>query len=75
VNDLPQALESPFVRETGMIRTVPHPLRQNLRVLASPIKIDGVRPEQKPAPLAGADNEALVGGAGRDTETGGSSSE
>ncbi|MBI2962137.1 MAG: CoA transferase [Deltaproteobacteria bacterium] len=63
VYDLPQALENPFVRRTGMVRSVPHPRRPNLRVLASPIKVDGARPEQKAAPPAGADDEALLGAA------------
>ncbi len=62
VLDLAQALDNPFVRRTGMIRNVPHPLRPDLQVLASPIKIDGERPEQRAAPAAGADN-ALLGSA------------
>jgi crotonobetainyl-CoA:carnitine CoA-transferase CaiB-like acyl-CoA transferase len=45
INDLRQALDSPFVAATGMIRDVAHPERRDLRVLAMPVKIDGVRPE------------------------------
>ena len=59
VHDLAQALDNPFVRQTGMIREVPHPLRPDLKVLASPIKINGERPAQRAAPLAGADNALL----------------
>ena len=59
VHDLAQALDNPFVRQTGMIREVPHPLRPGLKVLASPIKINGERPAQRAAPLAGADNALL----------------
>lgn len=61
VYDLAQALENPFVQRTGMVRHVPHPQRPDLRVLASPIRIDGRRPEQKVGSALGADNEALLG--------------
>jgi crotonobetainyl-CoA:carnitine CoA-transferase CaiB-like acyl-CoA transferase len=61
VYGLAEALESPFAKESGMIRAVPHPLRPDLRLLASPIKIDGERPPQAVCPPAGADDEALLG--------------
>ncbi len=61
VNDIAQALESPFPKQTGMIGTVPHPVRGTLRVLANPIRIDGRRLEQRAGSAAGADNEALLG--------------
>jgi crotonobetainyl-CoA:carnitine CoA-transferase CaiB-like acyl-CoA transferase len=57
-----QALENPFPKSTGMIGEVPHPQRGRLRVLASPIRIDGRRLEQRAGSAAGADNEALLGG-------------
>jgi len=44
VNDLASALANPFVAEIGMVRGAPHPRRPDFRVLASPVKIDGVRP-------------------------------
>jgi crotonobetainyl-CoA:carnitine CoA-transferase CaiB-like acyl-CoA transferase len=44
INDLRQALENPFVAATGMVRPAPHPARPDLRVLATPVKIDGERP-------------------------------
>jgi crotonobetainyl-CoA:carnitine CoA-transferase CaiB-like acyl-CoA transferase len=56
-----EALDAPFVRETGMVRNVPHPLRADLRVLANPLKIDGVRPAQRAAHDLGADNAAVLG--------------
>jgi crotonobetainyl-CoA:carnitine CoA-transferase CaiB-like acyl-CoA transferase len=61
VNDIAQALENPFPRQTGMIGTVPHPVRGSLRVLANPIRIDGQRLAQRAGSAAGADNEALLG--------------
>jgi len=61
VFDIARALDNPFPRRTGMIGTVPHPQRGSLRVLASPIRINGKRLEQRAGSAAGADNEALLG--------------
>jgi crotonobetainyl-CoA:carnitine CoA-transferase CaiB-like acyl-CoA transferase len=61
VLEIGQALDAAFVREAAMVRTVPHPLRPDLRVLANPLKIDGVRPEQRAAPALGADNADMLG--------------
>lgn len=61
VNDIAQALENPFPKQTGMIGTVPHPVRGSLKVLANPIRIDGRRLEQRAGSAAGADNEELLG--------------
>ncbi len=47
VYDVAQALDSPFVEATGMIRNVPHPATKDLRVLTSPIKIDGERADAR----------------------------
>jgi crotonobetainyl-CoA:carnitine CoA-transferase CaiB-like acyl-CoA transferase len=62
VYDVRRALENPFVEETGMVRSVPHPMLPGLRLLANPLKIDGVRPEQTVCSPLGADNEAVLGG-------------
>ena len=61
VFEIAEALESPFVPQTGMVRTVPHPQRPDLRVLANPLKIDGVRLEQTASPDLGADNARILG--------------
>ena len=61
VYDLPQALDNPYLRTTGMIRNVPHPARPDMRVLANPIRINGERLSQKVCSAMGADTEALVG--------------
>jgi crotonobetainyl-CoA:carnitine CoA-transferase CaiB-like acyl-CoA transferase len=61
VYDVAQAVANPFVAETGMVRNVPHPAKADLRLLANPLKIDSVRPEQKVCSPLGADNEALLG--------------
>jgi len=60
VYDIKQALENPFAIRTGMIGAVPHPQRGGLRVLASPIRINGRRLEQRAGSAAGADNDALL---------------
>ncbi|HUQ52814.1 MAG TPA: CoA transferase [Gammaproteobacteria bacterium] len=56
-----EALDSPFVAATGMIQTVPHRGKQDLRVLTSPIKIDGERAAPAPAPELGEGNDELLG--------------
>jgi len=61
VNELGQALDSPFLEANGMIRRVPHPARPDLRVLANPIRINGQRMSQRVCSPMGADTDALVG--------------
>ncbi|MFZ4120845.1 MAG: CaiB/BaiF CoA transferase family protein [Caulobacterales bacterium] len=55
VNDIAQALDNPFVRAIGMTDAVAHPDAKNgaLRMLASPIKVDGKRPLGRRAPKLG----------------------
>jgi crotonobetainyl-CoA:carnitine CoA-transferase CaiB-like acyl-CoA transferase len=60
VYDLAQALDAPFTRQTGMVRSIAHPMRPDLRVLANPLKIHGVRPEQRACSALGADNDAIL---------------
>ncbi len=60
VFDLEQALENPFVKQTGMVSGVPHPARADLRVLSNPIKINGERLTQRTCSAPGADNAALL---------------
>jgi crotonobetainyl-CoA:carnitine CoA-transferase CaiB-like acyl-CoA transferase len=60
VYDLAQALDAPFTRRTGMVASVAHPARPALRVLANPLKIDGVRLEQRACAALGADNALLL---------------
>lgn len=60
VYDVRQALSSAFVAATGMIETVPHPLRPDLRLLANPLKIDGQRLAHRVGSALGADNDACL---------------
>jgi len=61
VHRLDQALDSGFARATGMVSSVPHPVKGRLRVLANPIRIDSERPAQAACSPLGADNEELLG--------------
>lgn len=63
---LDEALDNPYLQTTGMIDTVTHPDRADLRVLANPIKIDGQRLPNRAGPLLGADTDALLAEAGYD---------
>ncbi len=60
VLDLAQALDNPLLRETDMIRNVPHPAKPDLRMLANPIKINGQRLEQAVCSPLGADNATYL---------------
>ena len=54
VNDIAGALDNPFAEEVGMLNRVDHPQREGgLRMLSSPIRIDGQRPPDRRAPLLG----------------------
>jgi crotonobetainyl-CoA:carnitine CoA-transferase CaiB-like acyl-CoA transferase len=69
VRDLPQALGNPFVGAIGMIQDLPHPRLPSLRVLASPIRIDGERPPGRACSALGADTDSVLRSAGySDTE-------
>ncbi|MBN8938960.1 MAG: CoA transferase [Rhizobiales bacterium] len=59
-----EAFANPFMAETGMVSDVDHPVAGRLKVLSSPLKIDGRRPGKAACPPLGADNERyLVAGA------------
>jgi crotonobetainyl-CoA:carnitine CoA-transferase CaiB-like acyl-CoA transferase len=64
VYDLASAMDNPYLAETGMMQTVQHPDRESLRVLASPIRVDGQRLPARAGPLLGADNDEVLHGIG-----------
>lgn len=54
VKNIGEALENPYVTEVEMIDTVDHPEKpQGLKVLASPFRINGERPNYGRSPLMG----------------------
>jgi crotonobetainyl-CoA:carnitine CoA-transferase CaiB-like acyl-CoA transferase len=63
VLNLEQALNNPFVKQTGMVRDVPHPRKPDMKLLASPLKFDGKRPDQVACSALGADNDLLAAAA------------
>lgn len=66
VNDLAQALDSPWQQEVGMLDAVDHPAQQGMRVLANPIRVDGKRLRNAAGPGLGADTGALLDELGYD---------
>ena len=60
VYDIQQALESPFVAATGMVRDAPHPGNPAMRVLANPLRLNGERPAAPLCSPLGAANAALL---------------
>jgi len=65
---LDQALDNPYLKTTGMVDTVAHPDRADLRVLANPIRLDGKRLPNRAGPLLGGDTDAVLAEAGFDAE-------
>lgn len=63
VYGLAEALANPFLAETRMIQEVSHPADPHLKVLASPIRVDGQRPVFEACPPMGADNEGVLSAA------------
>jgi len=61
VLDVAEALDNSFVDEIDMVRSVAHPARPDLRLLANPLKINGNRLPQRVCSALGADNDALLG--------------
>lgn len=64
VHSLDQALDNPFVGRIGMITSVNHPDREELKVLASPFRVSGERPPLRAAPLLGAETDEVLAGLG-----------
>lgn len=59
-----EAFSNAFMSETGMVTSVAHPARANLKVLATPLKINGERPAKAACPPLGADTERYLASGG-----------
>ena len=68
VHTLDGAMDNPWLDTIGMIETVDHPARPGMRVLASPIKVDGQRAPVRAGPRLGADSEAILAEHGFDAD-------
>jgi crotonobetainyl-CoA:carnitine CoA-transferase CaiB-like acyl-CoA transferase len=68
VNELDQALDNPWLDTIGMTDIVQHPDREEFRVLASPIRIDGKRLPNRAGPLLGADSDDILADLGYDAD-------
>jgi crotonobetainyl-CoA:carnitine CoA-transferase CaiB-like acyl-CoA transferase len=68
VNQLDQALDNPWLDTIGMRQTVSHPDRENMQVLASPIKIDGQRMPSRAGPLLGQQSDDILAELGYDAD-------
>jgi len=61
VNDVPQALDNPFVAEQQRVVDFPHPEHGNIRGVASPVRLaDGAALPTRAAPHLGEDTDALL---------------
>jgi crotonobetainyl-CoA:carnitine CoA-transferase CaiB-like acyl-CoA transferase len=67
VYDMAQALDNPFVSAIGMIRTTPHPMREDFRTFANPIRLDETRLPARVASALGADTDSVLGELGYST--------
>ena len=68
VYTLDQALDNPWLDQIGMVQTAAHPLRDDLKVLSSPIKVDGARLPARAGPMLGADSAAILADLGYDAD-------
>ena len=66
VYELGDALDNPWLDTIGMRDSVEHPDNKDIKVLASPIKLDGERLPNRAAPLLGADSDAILNDLGYD---------
>ena len=60
VNDIAQALDTPFVRQQGIVAQVEHPTRGSISTMACPIRVPGETLPCHPAPKLGQDNDILL---------------
>ncbi|NMP32029.1 CoA transferase [Thalassotalea sp. M1531] len=68
VYDLPQAMNNPYIRDTGMVQKVPHPHNADMEILANPIKVNGQRLVGKASVTMGENTQELLSELGYDEQ-------
>ena len=68
VLDLAGALDNPYLEEVEAIGTVAHPDEPVLRLLRSPIRLNGARPDLARAPGLGEDTDSILNELGYDAD-------
>ena len=68
VNSIDQALENPFVTETGRLQTLEHPQHGAYRLIANPIRTAGAETPAVPAPVLGEHTDAVLAELGYSAE-------
>jgi CoA:oxalate CoA-transferase len=62
VNEIPEVLNDPHLRERGTLQDIIHPTVGKVTVLASPIRLNGDKPTiDSPAPTLGQHNDLVYG--------------
>ena len=60
MNSIDQALENPFVTETGRLQTLEHQQHGAYRLIANPIRTAGAETPAVPAPVLGEHTDAVL---------------
>jgi crotonobetainyl-CoA:carnitine CoA-transferase CaiB-like acyl-CoA transferase len=68
VLDVPQALRNPYIERVQMVQELPHPALPGQRVLANPVRVDGLRLPGRACSALGADTDAVLAAAGFDVD-------
>ena len=68
VYELDQALQNNYVAQIGMLQHLPHANNPDMRVVASPIKMDGQRPNGTACSALGADTDTILSSLGYSSE-------
>jgi crotonobetainyl-CoA:carnitine CoA-transferase CaiB-like acyl-CoA transferase len=64
---LGEALDNPYVAESGGLQTLSHPRAGDFRLVAPPVRCPGEDAPAQAAPALGADTDAILGDLGYDT--------